>query len=61
MQCMPFKLITEFTSYLNTLAANDFYSFMFSFLIDVAMNMIEKAYVATLQKLASEWLKDKYI
>lgn len=60
MQCMPMKLITEITSYLNTLAANNFYDFMFSFLIDVGLTMIEKAYVASLQNIFSEWLKEKY-
>ena len=34
---MPLKIISNLTSYLNTLAANDFYEFMFSFLIDVAL------------------------
>ena len=54
------KLLTEITSYLNTLAANDFYDFMFSFLIDVGLTMIEKSYVASIQKLVADWLKDKY-
>lgn len=53
------KLITEITSYLNTLAANDFYDFMFSFLIDVGLNMVEKAYIALLQNIISDWLQEK--
>lgn len=60
MQCMPMKIITDITCYLNTLAANNFYDFMFSFLIDVGLNMIEKAYVASLQNIFSEWLQEKY-
>lgn len=59
MQCIPMKLITEITSYLNTLAANDFYDFMFSFLIDVGLNMVEKAYIALLQNIISDWLQEK--
>lgn len=51
------KLITEITSYLNTLAANDFYDFMFSFLIDVGLNMVEKAYIALLQNIMSDWMQ----
>lgn len=33
---------------------------MFSFLIDVGLTMIEKAYVASLQNIFSEWIKAKY-
>lgn len=53
------KTITDFTSYLNTLAANNFYDFMFSFLIDVALNMCDKAYIASLQNIITEKIKDK--
>jgi len=34
---------------MNTLSANNFYDFLFSFLIDVAFTMIEKAYISQLQ------------
>lgn len=57
--CFPMRIITDFTSYLNTLAANDFYDFMFSFLIDVALTMCERAYIASLQNIVTEKLKEK--
>jgi hypothetical protein len=34
---------------MNTLSANNFYDFLFSFLIDVAFTMVEKAYFSQLQ------------
>lgn len=36
---------------MNTLSANNFYDFLFSFLIDVAITMFEKAYVSQLQNI----------
>lgn len=40
LPCLPLKVITDITAFMNTLSANDFYDFLFSFLIDVAVNMI---------------------
>lgn len=57
---MPLKIILNLTSYLNTLAANDFYEFMFSFLIDVAVEMAEKAYLATIQNITANYLDVKF-
>ena len=48
---LPFKIITDITAYMNTLSANNFYDFLFSFLVDVAVNMIEKAYISQLQNI----------
>lgn len=53
---LPLKIILNITSYLNTLAANNFYEFMFSFLIDVAIEMCEKAYLATIQNITANYL-----
>lgn len=53
------KIILNITSYLNTLAADDFYEFMFSFLIDVALEMCEKAYLATIQNITAGYVDDK--
>ncbi len=44
---------------MNTLSANDFYEFLLSFLIDVGINMIEKAYVSQIQNLVVEYLQNK--
>ena len=56
---MPLKIISNLTSYLNTLAANDFYDFMFSFLIDVAIEMSEKAYLSTIQNITANYTDTK--
>ncbi len=51
LPCLPLKVLTDITAYLNTLSANDFYDFLFAFLIDVAINMIEKPYISQLQNI----------
>ena len=51
LPCLPLKVITDITAYMNTLSANNFYDFLFSFLIDVAITMFEKAYVSQLQNI----------
>lgn len=51
LPCLPLKVITDITAYMNTLSANNFYDFLFSFLIDVAINMIEKSYISQLQNI----------
>lgn len=40
LPCLPFRILTDITAYLNTLSAANFYDFLFSFLVDVAMTMI---------------------
>lgn len=40
LPCLPLKVLTDITAYMNTLSANNFYDFLFSFLIDVAITMI---------------------
>lgn len=40
LPCLPLKVITEITAYMNTLSADNLYDFLFSFLIDVAITMI---------------------
>lgn len=44
---------------MNTLSANNFYDFLFSFLIDVAITMIEKAYISQLQNIVVEKIQEK--
>lgn len=56
---LPLKIITDITAYMNTLSANNFYDFLFSFLIDVAINMIEKAYFSQLQNIIVDKVKQK--
>ena len=56
---LPLKIITDITAYMNTLSANNFYDFLFSFLIDVAITMIEKAYVSQLQNIVVEKVQEK--
>ena len=51
--------MTDITAYLNTLSASDFYSFLFSFLVDVAMTMIEKAYVSEIQNIVVDFVIEK--
>lgn len=45
------KVVTDITAYMNTLSADNLYDFLFSFLIDVAITMVEKAYVPQLQNI----------
>ena len=59
LPCLPLKIITDITAYMNTLSANNFYDFLFSFLIDVAINMIEKAYISQLQNIIVEKIQIK--
>ena len=54
LPCLPLKVLTDITAYMNTLSANNFYDFLFSFLIDVAITMIEKAYISQLQNIVVE-------
>ena len=60
LPCLPMKVITDITAFMNTLSANNFYDFLFSFLIDVAINMIEKAYVSQLQGLVVEKIQNQF-
>lgn len=59
LPCLPLKVLTDIIAYMNTLSANNFYDFLFSFLIDVAMTMIEKAYISQLQNIVVEKLQEK--
>lgn len=59
LPCLPLKVITDITAYMNTLSANNLYDFLFSFLIDVAITMIEKAYVPQLQDIIVEKIHAK--
>jgi hypothetical protein len=59
LPALPFKILTDITAYFNTLSANDFYSFLFSFLVDVAMTMIEKAYVSEIQNIVVKFVIEK--
>ena len=59
LPCLPLKIITDITAYMNTLSANNFYDFLFSFLIDVAINMIEKIYISQLQNIIVEKVQTK--
>lgn len=59
LPCLPLKVITEITAYMNTLSADNLYDFLFSFLIDVAITMIEKAYVPQLQNIITEKIREK--
>ena len=54
LQCIPLKVLTDIVAYMNTLSANNFYDFLFSFLIDVAITMVEKAYISQLQNIVVE-------
>lgn len=44
---------------MNTLSADNLYDFLFSFLIDVAITMIEKAYVPQLQNIVVDKIHQK--
>ena len=59
LPCLPLKVLTDITAYMNTLSANNFYDFLFSFLIDVAITMIEKAYISQLQNIVVEKIQEK--
>lgn len=59
LPCLPLKVITDITAYMNTLSADNLYDFLFSFLIDVAITMIEKAYVPQLQSIFVDIIHQK--
>jgi hypothetical protein len=53
-------MLTDIVGYLNTLSANDLYDFLLGFLIDVAMTMVEKAYISQLQNIIVDKIQSKF-